>query len=355
MEYIVIKIGESTLKLPSQELVSIASESDFYGAKNLLADYLGENSIHSLKGVWQHGWIPDYTMIDPLVVTTSMDADQKIKPFYVAKLAQKEYLEKHHYKKIKVIGAPIIYLPKIKFKKIKRSLLVMPAHSLDKIDNKINFRNYAAQINSLKKDFDLIVVCLHSSCIKKGYWIDEFAEYNIPYIEGSNVSDRNCLYRLQALFSQFEYVTSNGYGSHLPYSAYFGAKTSIFGDYGKILSEDRVNEPYYKKYPQLLNTFIPLLSEKNVKKQFPILFCEPSKAIEQIEWAKYELGYNNKLNKKEVRKIILIKGPIMITVLKKIRLIYSLMVPEVFKLVYRYLRYPKDLESIREKKDGERR
>jgi hypothetical protein len=38
--------------------------------------------------------------------------------------------------------------------------------------------------------------------------------------------------RLVEIFSTFEYVTTNGFGSQITYAAYCGAKVSVFGPNG---------------------------------------------------------------------------------------------------------------------------
>ncbi len=42
------------------------------------------------------------------------------------------------------------------------------------------------------------------------------------------------LRRLRRLFGRFEFVTTNGFGSHIAYAAAAGAKVSVFGPYAEF-------------------------------------------------------------------------------------------------------------------------
>lgn len=296
-----------SLKLPEQKLGDISNESDYYGARKTLCDYAGVDSkSYSLEKIWQHGWIRDRLLIDPAIVLASKHSNKKEASFLVANKQQEDFLKYHGYPKVRAAGMPIIYTkkPEPELKRLPNSLLVMPMHSLESTKRKSNFEDYAALVNELRQGFDFVLVCLHYSCIRNNFWMREFDAHNISWIEGANIYDENCFMRLQALFSSFEYVTTNGYGSHLPYSTYFGAKTSIYGEFPPRKPKDYVNDPFFKKFPHLLNTYFPLLEEEVIKKDLPFLFCHPKEAIQHTAWGAKELGEDYKLSKVQARKIL---------------------------------------------------
>ena len=59
---------------------------------------------------------------------------------------------------------------------------------------------------------------LNSKLYRTNQWIEAFEAYDIPWIMGASIYDRNALARMRSLFGGFEYVTSNMIGSHLVYA-----------------------------------------------------------------------------------------------------------------------------------------
>ncbi|MCS7029372.1 MAG: FkbM family methyltransferase, partial [Bacteroidia bacterium] len=109
---------------------------------------------------------------------------------------------------------------------------------------------------------------------------------------------------LQYLMSRFEYVTTNAFGSHIAYAAYFGAKVSIYGSYAEFKEEDFRHDPFYSKNPKLLAVALNLTSESKVRKELSHLFVLPHKAKILTEWGKYEVGEANKKSVSQLYKIL---------------------------------------------------
>jgi len=111
------------------------------------------------------------------------------------------------------------------------------------------------------------------------------------------------MYRLEQLFSTFEYVTTNISGSHIAYATMWGAKVSIFGDYAEAQVEDYANAPFYVAYPHLLQPAIEAVSDKVTRQHFPEFFVDhPKHAVERVEWGEYQVGADNRLSPRELRK-----------------------------------------------------
>jgi hypothetical protein len=211
------------------------------------------------------------------------------------------YLRENGYS-AKAIGLPIAYLPDLKYQRKPNSLLVMPTHSLDYTEHSWKFEEYARQIFEIKKDVDAVWACIHTSCIKNGYWVNQFLECGIPIIEGVHANDRNSLERIRALASQFEFITTNGFGSHIAYGSAFGAKVSIFGKFSEFRTEDYSNCPFFQTYPGLLEKAETLNSELFLKSQLTEFFCHPREAEERVEWGLEQIGYNNRISPSEMRR-----------------------------------------------------
>ncbi|WP_024546855.1 hypothetical protein [Picosynechococcus sp. NKBG15041c] len=166
----------------------------------------------------------------------------------------------------------------------------MPAHSLPYTNHNWNQEIYAQQIEELKTQFSSIIVCLHRSCIEKGYWTKEFEKRGIPWIPGADLYDRNALKRIKILLSSFEYMTTNTIGSHIIYSNFCGCKTSVFGEFAKSSPEDYQQAPLYQKFPELLEVIQHFFSEEYNREQFPFLFCHPKESATYQDWAADKLG-----------------------------------------------------------------
>lgn len=301
-------IDNIKLQLPSKKLINLRGEIDYYGASYILSEYCGINLLNnpSLGNVaWIHGWLPDFKIdTDPRIVT-AQNFQNKKQLILTSKLAAESYLRKNGYSNTYAIGLPVVYLKQRKIERLKNSLLVMPGHSLDyTTHNHWKFDKYVEEIEQISKYFKYIYICVHPSCLKHGYWAPHFQAKGYKIIEGIDLYDRNSLYRLQYLMSTFEYVTTNSFGSHIAYAAYFGAKVSIYGSYAEYLEEDFSNDPFYLVNPDLLPKVLYLTSYQKVKKELNELFVEPQEAIIRQSWGEYEVGLENKKKPSEIKKIL---------------------------------------------------
>lgn len=296
------------VELPEQIISELPNgEFDYYGASNILSQYCGiDFTTKPMSEIgWLHGWMPDFwNNIHPLLLTgqSSENKDQNI---FTSKRNVQLYLKECGYKNIESTGLPIVYVKEKKIDRIKDSLLVMPIHSLSyTTSNHLQFDEYVAQIEAISKNYKQVNICIHPSCIKLGYWVTEFKAKGFHIIEGANVFDKNAFYRLQMLMSSFEYVTSNAFGSHIPYAAYFGAKPSIYGTYAEYKEEDLLKEPFFVKNPELTKKTLQLYSRDTVFKELGQFFVEPHEAKACKDWANYELGWDNKKTPKEIRELL---------------------------------------------------
>lgn len=220
---------------------------------------------------------------------------------YVASKGHEKYLLEAGYH-AKAIGLPIAYLAPKTYARRPRSLLVMPVHSETSTTHKWKFREYAEQIAALKPDFEEVVACVHSSCIVNGYWVKEFESLGIPVVEGAHGCDLNSLERIRALASQFEFVTTNGFGSHIVYAAAFGAKASIYGEFCNYTEEDHPDLEFYASRPGLLEKLIASVSEQSVRTFLGEFFRHPAEADSKVEWGLEQIGHHNRISPREMRK-----------------------------------------------------
>lgn len=296
------------LTLPEIKLLdSLHNDTDYYGVSHVFSKYLKlKTTPSSSSSIIQHGWIPDYWEYNPIVTLASMNSDNLKAEFMVwRKSTEERLIQEFNYEKVKSIGSPVVYLEKVKIERIPKSLLVMPMHSLDFTKhNHWKFQEYADQINEISGNFEKVTICVHPSCISNGYWINEFQNHGFEIIEGANIKDINALIRLQQLFLSYEYVTTNGLGTHIPYAMYFGAKVSIYGDIAEVRREDHDQSPYYIKFENALTDVIDNRKEERIKEEYPNLFVPPDQATIQIKVGKFEVGETEKKSMNELSKIL---------------------------------------------------
>ncbi len=274
-----------------------------YGAASIAARYCGLRHARSpYPGRWQHGWSAPHRSIAP-EYEFSEGSLASSETLWVARVDQQEFLQSYGFTNVRAIGIPIVYVPRSSTSRTPKSLLIVPAHSLEYTTHTWKFDEYAEQIDSIRGDFEVVAAIVHQDCIKKGYWVKQFERLNIEVIPGAQLYDPTSLYRLEALFSAFEFVTSNAVGSHIAYASLWGAKVSIFGSYAAVRKEDYSNTPFYQQFPHLLQRAIEGLSEAVTREHFPFYFVDhPKDAEQRIEWAEFQVGADNKLSPRELRK-----------------------------------------------------
>ncbi len=288
------------LKLPAREYRKL-NERLQYGADKVVAEYCGLKKIPNyFDGHWQHGWIAPYFNVHVSHVIPEKILNKSKEICFVARLDQEDFYKKNGYLS-KAIGLPIAYTQPSGCVRKKGSLLVMPAHSNEYTKHRWKFEQYADEINSLKSHFSEIVVCVHKGCVANNYWINEFASRGFPVIIGADAKDKNSLTRMRHLMEQFEFVTTNAYGSCIAYGAAFGAKVSIYGSFSEPKLEDFSEIIHlYEKKPW--DEVIYLQSEIKTREELNEFFTHPVLAKERTGWGSWQIGSDNVLSPSELRK-----------------------------------------------------
>jgi len=294
------------LELPPRKRFRDPGPSAKYGAAHVAARYCGLKTRRFTADtfVWTHGWRPDHSAtIDPNF-TASISLHQESRTILVARELEASYLHEHGYTNAQAIGMPICYTQPPAVKRQPGSLLVVPVHSLETTQHQWPFQEYADLIADAASDFDDVVVCLHPSCIKNGYWINEFESRNLPWVSGADVNDANSLDRMRYLCSQFEYVTTNGLTSTIAYASADGAKVSIFGPFCEIRVSDVEEVLFYQQNPGLAQRVLPQLQENAIRRHLADFFCHPANATDTHEWGRRQLGYDAVLPPDDLRELL---------------------------------------------------
>jgi len=274
-----------------------------YGAAAIAAAYCSFKNVPSApRGNWVHGWNPRYRPKlhpDFILGIRTNPHDH----YWVSRQDEERFLRDSGYKHVAAIGLPLVYLPPSKVRRRPGSLLVMPAHSILYTVHSWKFDEYAETIAAIRSEFTEVVVCIHPVCWKRGYWVDAFRKLGFPVVEGAVSLDRNGLRRVQSLMCSFEFMTTNSFGSQLAYAAYFGAKPSVYGPYARLQPEDFKQDQLYAYHPRLLAPAIQTISEEQLRRNCPQLFCHPREAKADVEWGRFEVGESNKVSPRKLRSL----------------------------------------------------
>gem|GEM_PF-1382328 len=291
------------LQIPERDFAAFTCASLQYGSGKVAGVYCNLNDIPEfIRGGWLHGWVPDYQLVDKRLAIEPSVKDPSKEYSWVGTLTHENYLKSQGCLS-RAIGLSYCYLPEKSYVRRPNSLLVMPAHSLEYTKHSWKFEEYADAIDSIRNCFEAVAICVYPACFKKGYWVESFRKRGYPIIEGAHALDRNSLERVRALMSQFEYVTTNAFGSCIAYAAAFGAKVSIYGPLAEIKKEDVVADPYWLASPGLADIGLDVLSAKSLVSEIPELSTTPVKAIDRTEWGRRQLGFENKVSPAEMRRL----------------------------------------------------
>ncbi|MCF8482133.1 MAG: hypothetical protein K9H25_17045 [Rhodospirillum sp.] len=297
--------------------------SHTYGANTILAHYAGLPMDSEIDGIWHHYWSASGHNYHPALVAqfkASQDSDpaaqrdlfergRETTAFWVARQDQADYLRSEGFKRVEAIGLPAAYLPKVSLPRDPGSLLVMPPHSLpDTEDTRRLRRAYRDYVESLRPAFSRVVAMVAAYDYHRGFWRSEFEAIGVSVLRGAGPADKDSLERLKRILCSFEFMTTNGNGSHIAYGAAFGAKVSIAGPF-HALDDYMLDLPLpVKMYPAIRGQLAELLSEGFLRREYPFLFVDPERASSHVAWGQFEIGAGHVLSPEDARRVFRFGG-----------------------------------------------
>jgi hypothetical protein len=264
-----------------------------------------EASDAVVPGYWMHGWLPAFHSVDPAVIalhkkpgqTEGYDfaaqtrEDKAHVTQWVSRGDQVEFLRANGYEHVHAIGLPIVYLPKSTARRVPGSLLVLPPHGHRSHGPSDPLaEQYAEAIAGLRPRFEHIWVGISDHDAANDDWVQSFRRRGLDVFTTTDQGSPDTLVRLQRILSTFEYVTTNGFGSHLALAAYCGARVSIWGPFAEFPVERMRTTFTVKVFPHLLDTALHLVSEQALRHHYPFLFVEPQDAVAREPWGAHEVG-----------------------------------------------------------------
>ncbi len=284
--------------------------SDNYGAFHIAADYAGLkfSDAYAVRSVWQHGAMGPWEQVNPLNIQFFAKFAGGFSPF-VARQDEVDYLREAGFTKARAIGLPFAYVPPSRLPRQPGTLLIVPVHTLTgaSFSDRAPFRAYVASVVAHAKHFSRVVACVHPSCIQNGLWVDEFKAHGIEIIEGAAVHDRGALHRMRALFDQFECVTTNGWGSHVPYALACGARVSVFGPEVESPEDARKNAQLDLAWRGRIDIFSTLRGGEPAARLAAAIapFRRlPHEGIADIAWGERYIGADNRLPPAALRELL---------------------------------------------------
>jgi hypothetical protein len=286
--------------LSYDQKVKIRSEPDFYGASQMISEYLGLKQTPMSFSSWFHG----VNYCELKYTEQIIWSKAWVKNRLIANDKVKSFLTGFKIDKVKAVGLPIVYVPSQNIARRKNSVLIMLAHSLPYCQFEHDLTGMFDFCNKLKDDGIYVCFCIHLDCFLQGRVTAELDKKNIDWFVGSSVEDANSLNRMRNIFEYFETVASNAIGSHFYYAQLFGAKFFFVEPFFEYSTELLQDDPNYRDKSAVLKHNLIEISLSSVKRKFPNYFCHYKDAICDQALAEKECGVSNKLEPKELAKLL---------------------------------------------------
>ena len=276
---------------------------------------------------WEHGWeFQEFECKNLTIYRTWLN-----RKMYqvVSSKKKKKFLESLGFKNIYIAPYPFYFFQSGFFKdefvklygentvikkndyKINHSLLVMPnkiqfSTDLKKQQKRIN--NYIEFVDSLKKDFEKISICVTPEDFKSEIWRNISKKTDLKILRGISPFDGNGYFRLINMFNKYNYITSDCIGSHVLYANLMKKKFSICMPIDRVernIKEIEVpfDSPISAK--KIIDDLEYSYSKSYLKKNFPSLIkSDPSDGYYDYNWAFEKIGENKNINNVELKSIL---------------------------------------------------
>lgn len=205
-------------------------DSNYYGYAQALKEYAHLDRIDSAL---EHGiYLGDrVTVAEKYRTTRSVItmSENRVRAFKIHKIQ----------KPIEAIGPYIHYaepfLSNEDYFKLKaqlgRVLLVMPVHSSKMIEVSFSPKLLIDFIQSVEKDFDTIMVCLHYMDLRKNpSCAAEYEKKGYKVVCAGHAYDTYFVKRLKSIIMLSDYVVSNSHGTNTGFCTYMGKPQTIVHD-----------------------------------------------------------------------------------------------------------------------------
>ena len=276
-----------------------------YGDTGVVARYIGLlEAPGGLNGEWQHGVIvrERNKNADWIIGSDGLSQQRPHKRYYVARDDQVVALKAFGFTDVHAIGLPFAYVTPPLCDRVPNTLLAMPAHGLPESGSRIS-SDYADFVAGQRQYFSDVVVCLHRTDHDCADTRSLFEERGLVVVRGADPDDADAYDRLASLFSYFDVVTGNEFGSHVAYAALTGAKVSVAGPQTPFDRNYYLKLPYYRNCPAVLDFAEELVVSRVLERTYPFLYADPKFAQPCKDWAADQIGVGNRRSPEELRRL----------------------------------------------------
>lgn len=295
------------------------SAAHAYSADVIIQKYCGLPNPPVIPAYWPHGWLPSVLTEQPMLVarhkTTAglrdeevrdrIECEKKTVVQWVARPLDAEVLARHGYDHVDVVGLPFCYLPDTGATREPGSLLVMPHHGNVLDDDQLALEaDYAAYIDSIAGRFSRVIVMVSPGDHWRGSWSPAFRARRFEVVLGTEPMSVDAMVRMKHLFQSIEFLTTPGFGSHIPYAASCGVKVSMAGPMRAMNPASFETSYTWRMFPETRVNHMKMYDPDVMRDFFPFLFTDPWRATDQTAWGAAEIGMPNRLSPGAMRTLI---------------------------------------------------
>jgi hypothetical protein len=151
-------------------------------------------------------------------------------------------------------------------KKLGKTLLVFPSHSINGLYSVFNINEFIDEILQRSKSFDTTIICLYFHDIQKNNYLENYKKAGFRIVTAGHIHDFHFLSRLKHIISLSDFTMSNSVGTHIGYCIYlkkphllFNQKLTYKHTYNKHIGEFRnkkQSSDLLKETEMIRNAFI---------------------------------------------------------------------------------------------------
>lgn len=171
-------------------------------------------------------------------------------------------------------------------------LLVMPSHSIQGIQADYSISRFIQQIEVMKKDFDVVMVCMYFEDMKHGMW-KPYKEKGYQIVSAGNTHCPLFLSRLKYIFCLSDAIVANDVTTGMAYATYMNLPFGVIGQSVNHNVTCRNNA-----YELEMENYVERLYKLFEYKQFRI-------SEEQKEAGKYLFGLENVKAREEMQELLI--------------------------------------------------
>ncbi len=260
---------------------------NWYGQLNILCKYLNTKPEIPFASI-QHGYITEKDLKQSKV------RNLRFIPFLVWNKKMQTYLNLKNDRNVKIIGAPFIYITKIKKIKMKpKGTLLMFIHSENTLKQKFISEKI---LQKIKKNYPSphTISLFHNDFNKNS--IKYYEKYGFKVVTFGPRTDKNHLEKLYKSLKSTNYFITDYVGSSFYYALFLKKKTKLIKSHYKFEVSSKERKFYNKFLKNLDKERDNLLKKYSRSKFIPIK--------DGYKIACKELGYKYLKEKKDLFKIL---------------------------------------------------